>query len=48
MEKFNFKMLNEKEVKKHSQVTITNNFAVLENLQDNANINRARNIFNRT
>jgi hypothetical protein len=41
VERFNLKQLNEEEVKKQYQVTIKNNFATLENLDDNGDINRA-------
>jgi hypothetical protein len=39
-DRFNLKKLNEKEVKKEYQGTITNKFAALEKLEDNGNINR--------
>jgi hypothetical protein len=41
VERFNLKQLNEEEVKEQYQVTIKNNFAALENLDDNRDINRA-------
>jgi hypothetical protein len=41
VEGFNLKQLNEEEVKEQYQVTIKNNFAVLENLDDDGDINRA-------
>jgi hypothetical protein len=42
VERFNLKQLNEEEVKKQYQVTIKNKFAALENLDDNGDINKAR------
>jgi hypothetical protein len=41
MEKFNLKKLHEGDVKEQYQVTIRNNFAALENLEDSGDINRA-------
>jgi hypothetical protein len=41
VERFKVKKLNEEEVKEQYQVTIKNKFAVLENLDDNGDINRA-------
>jgi hypothetical protein len=41
VERFNLKQLNEEEVKEQYQVKIKNKFAVLENLDDNGDINRA-------
>jgi glycine betaine/choline ABC-type transport system substrate-binding protein len=41
VERFNLKQLNEEEVKEQYQVTIKNKFAALENLDDNADINKA-------
>jgi hypothetical protein len=40
-DRFNLKKINEGEVKKQCQVTITKKFAALENLDDNGDINRA-------
>jgi hypothetical protein len=40
-ERFNVKKLNEGDVKEQYQVTITNKFAALENLEDSGDINRA-------
>jgi hypothetical protein len=40
-ERFNVKKLDEVDVKEQYQVTIRNNFAALENLEDSGNINRA-------
>jgi uncharacterized metal-binding protein YceD (DUF177 family) len=40
MQRFDLKKLNDAEVNKHRQVKISNRFAALENLDDNANINR--------
>jgi hypothetical protein len=40
MERLNLKKLNEGEVKKQYQVTISNKLAVLENLGNNGDINR--------
>jgi hypothetical protein len=42
MERFNVKNLNEGDVKEQCQVTIRNKFAPLGNLQNNGEINRAR------
>ena len=39
--RFNLGKLNELEVRKQYQIEITNRFAALENLRDNADINRA-------
>jgi hypothetical protein len=39
--RLNLTQLNEEEVKEQYQVTIKNNFAALENLDDNEDINRA-------
>jgi hypothetical protein len=41
VERFNLKQVNEEEVKEQYQVTIKNKFAVLENLDDNGDINKA-------
>jgi hypothetical protein len=41
IERFNVKKLNEGDVKEQYQVTIRNNFASLENLEDDGDINRA-------
>jgi hypothetical protein len=41
VERFNLKQLNVEEVKEQYQVTIKNKFAVLENLDDNGDINKA-------
>jgi hypothetical protein len=41
MERFNLKKLNEGDLKEQYQVTITNKFAALENLEDSGDINRA-------
>jgi hypothetical protein len=41
VERFNLKQLNEEEVKEEYKVTIKNNFAALENLDDNGDINKA-------
>jgi hypothetical protein len=41
MERFNLKKLNERKVSEQYQVTVTNKFATLENLEDNGDINRA-------
>jgi uncharacterized FlaG/YvyC family protein len=38
---FNFKKLNEEDVKEQYQVTIRNKFAGLENLENSGDINRA-------
>jgi hypothetical protein len=43
-DRFNVKKLNEGDVKEQYQVTIRNNFVVLENLEDSGDINRAWNI----
>jgi uncharacterized FlaG/YvyC family protein len=40
VERFNLKQLNEGEVKEQYQVTIKNEFAALENLDDNGDINK--------
>ena len=40
-EKFNFKKLNELDIRKQYQTDITNRFAVLENLSDSEDIKRA-------
>jgi hypothetical protein len=40
MERFNVKKLNEEEVKEQYEVTVKNNFAAVENLDDNGYINR--------
>jgi hypothetical protein len=42
MDRFNLKKLNEGEVKEQYQATIKNKFSALENLEDNGDINRAR------
>jgi hypothetical protein len=42
MDGFNLKKLNEGEDKEQYQVTIRNRFSALENLEDNGDINRAR------
>jgi hypothetical protein len=42
VDRFNLKQLNEEEVKEQYQVTIKNKFAALENLDDNGDVNRAR------
>jgi hypothetical protein len=42
IERSNLKEFNEEEVKEEYQVTIKNKFAVLENLNDNEDIYRAR------
>jgi hypothetical protein len=44
MERLNLRKLNESEVKEQYQVTSTNKFAALENLEDNVDITRACNI----
>jgi hypothetical protein len=41
MERFNLRKLNELEVRKQYQIKISNRFAVLENLSDSEDINRA-------
>ena len=41
LERFNLRKLNELEVRKQSQIKISNRFAALENLSDNEDINRA-------
>jgi hypothetical protein len=41
VETFNLRKLKELEVRKQYQIEITNRFATLENLNDNADINRA-------
>jgi uncharacterized FlaG/YvyC family protein len=41
VKRFKVKKLNEEEVKEQYQVTIKNKFAVLENLDDNGDINKA-------
>jgi len=41
MESFNPRKLNELEVRKQYQITISNNFSALENLNDSEGINRA-------
>jgi len=41
VERFNLRKLSELEVRKQYQIEITNNFAALENLNDNEDINRA-------
>jgi hypothetical protein len=41
MERFNLKQLNEKELKEQYEFTIKENFAALENLGDNGDMNRA-------
>jgi hypothetical protein len=41
-ERFNLKKLNVEEVKKQYQVTIKNKFAALKKLEDNGDINMAR------
>jgi hypothetical protein len=40
-ERFNIKKINDGDVKEQYQVTMRNNFAALENLQDSGDINRA-------
>ena len=40
-EKFNLRKPDEAEVRKQCQIAISNRFAVLENLSDSENINRA-------
>ena len=40
-ERFNFKKLNELDIRKQFQIDITNRFAVLENFSDSEDINRA-------
>jgi hypothetical protein len=40
-ERFNTKKVNEGDVKEQCQVTVVNKFAVLENLDDSGDINRA-------
>jgi len=40
-ERFNFRKLNELEVRKHYQIETANNFSPLENLSDGDDINRA-------
>jgi hypothetical protein len=42
VELFNLRKLNKLEVKKKSQIKISNRFAALENLNDSNDINRAR------
>jgi hypothetical protein len=39
VERFDLKQLNEEEVKEQYQVTIKNNFAAVENLDDNGDMN---------
>jgi type I restriction-modification system DNA methylase subunit len=41
VEIFNFRKLNELEVRNQYQIEITNRFAALDNLSDDENINRA-------
>jgi hypothetical protein len=41
MESFNLRKLNELEVRKQYQITTSNNFSALENLNDGEGINRA-------
>jgi hypothetical protein len=41
-EGFNLKKLNKGECKEQYQVTITNKFSALENLEGNGNVNKAR------
>ena len=41
-EKYNFRKLNELEVRKQYQIEISNRFAALKNLHDSEDINRAR------
>ena len=41
VERFNLRKLSALEVRKQYQIEITNNFAALENLNDNEDINRA-------
>jgi hypothetical protein len=41
MERFNLKKLNAGDIKEQYQVTIRNNFAALEDLEDSGDINRA-------
>jgi hypothetical protein len=41
MESFNLRKLNELEVRKQYQITISNNVSALENLNDSEGINRA-------
>jgi hypothetical protein len=40
-ERYNFRKLNELEVRKQYQIEVTNRFAALEKLIDSENINRA-------
>jgi hypothetical protein len=40
-ERFNFRKLNELQVRKQNQIEISNNFATLENLSDGKDINMA-------
>jgi hypothetical protein len=42
VERFNLKKLNELEVRKQSQIKISNRFTALDNLSDNEDIKRAR------
>jgi hypothetical protein len=42
MERFNLKKLNDAVVTEHCPVTITNKFAVMETVEDNGHISRAR------
>jgi len=39
-QRFNLRKLNEREVRKHYQIEITNRFAALENLNDDEDVNR--------
>ena len=39
-QRFNFKKLNESEVREQYQIQITNRFAALENLNDEQGVNR--------
>jgi hypothetical protein len=48
MGRFNLKKLNEGEVKEQYQVTIKNRFSALENVEDNGDINKARDAINVT
>jgi hypothetical protein len=41
VERFNLRKLNELDVRRQYQITISNNFAALENLNDSEGINRA-------
>ena len=39
-QRFNFRKLNESEVREQNQIEITNRFAALENLNDDEGVNR--------